>query len=57
MRFQQNVIHYDIAILVVIAKTNRLEDILPLMPKVIVAFEGLESRTITEVSAYSIPKK
>jgi PIN like domain len=57
MRYQQNVQHYEIAILVVITKTNRLEDILPLMPKVIATLKGLEPRTITEVSAYSTPKK
>jgi len=35
LMFQQNLPKYDLAIIVLAAKTNRLQDLLPLVPKIL----------------------
>ena len=40
LMFQQNLPKYDLAVIVLAAKTNRLQDLIPLMPKVLDAIDS-----------------
>lgn len=51
MEYQQNPVTLLIAILVVRAKTNRMEDLLLAVPAILKALEVLEPRTLTRVGA------
>jgi hypothetical protein len=39
LSFQQNLVSYSIAVIVLHAKTNRLADLKPLVPKLVAAIE------------------
>jgi len=47
LSFQQNVSRYDIAIVVLRAASNRLQDLLPLVPKVRAALSNVQVRTVS----------
>jgi hypothetical protein len=51
MEFQQNPVTLPVAILVVRAKTNRMDDLLLAVPAILKALEVLEPRTLTRVAA------
>jgi hypothetical protein len=51
MKFQQNPETLPVAILVVRAKTNRMDDLLLAVPAILKALEVLEPRTLTRVAA------
>jgi hypothetical protein len=42
LSFQQNLSGFSIAVIVLKAKTNRLEDLRPLVPKLLVAIESAQ---------------
>lgn len=50
MVHQQNLARFHIAIIVLKARSNRLEDTLPLMPKVLDALRSVKPGTLTVVS-------
>ena len=43
LMFQQNLPKYDLAVIVLAAKTNRLHDLLPLVPKILDAIPSAKS--------------
>jgi hypothetical protein len=49
LRHQQNLSHYGIAIVVMLAHSNRLDDLVQLVPDVEMAFSGLRPGTLVEV--------
>ena len=49
LSYQQDLSAFDIAIVVLIARSNRLEDLRPLAPRVLEAFATVEAGTITLV--------
>jgi hypothetical protein len=49
LRYQQNVVNVDIAIVTLGPKTNRFEDILPLVPRLREVLPRLRPRTVTEI--------
>ena len=51
LRYQQNLSGTPIAILVLVATTNRLADLLPLVPAAEVALQTIQGGQIVEVSA------
>jgi hypothetical protein len=51
LRYQQNLKALDIAIVVLVAPSNRLRDLLPLMPKVRAALATIQPRDYIEVSS------
>ena len=51
MEFQQNPVTLPVAILVVRAKTNRMDDLLLAVPAILKVLEVLEPRTLTRVAA------
>ncbi len=51
IEFQQNLSKLPIAVLVVVAKSNRMKDIGPLVPEILEALNHLEPRTLTKVGA------
>ena len=50
IRHQQNLAKLPVAVVVVVAKTNRLADLLPLVAAVEEAFKTLQPQTLMEVS-------
>lgn len=46
LSFQQNVSRYDLAIIVLRSPSNRLQDLLPLVPKVRAVLDGARSGTV-----------
>jgi len=51
LSFQQNVQALPIAIIVLYAKTNRLSDLLPLVPNILAVVDSAKSGTVTVVDA------
>ena len=51
IEFQQNLATLPIAILVLVAASNRLEDIEPLVPKVLGALTGLRPNSLQTIGA------
>jgi hypothetical protein len=51
LSFQQNVQALPIAIIVLYAKTNRLSDLLPLVPNLLAVVDSAKSGTVTVVDA------
>ena len=51
LSFQQNVQALPIAIIVLYAKTNRLSDLLPLVPNLLAAVDSAKSGTVMVVDA------
>lgn len=50
LRHQQNLSRYSLSVIVLIAHTNRLEDLLPLVPDVIDAPDKIQPGELVEVS-------
>jgi hypothetical protein len=50
LRYQQNLKALDIAVIVLVAPSNRLENLVPLMPKVRAALATIQPRDYIEVS-------
>jgi hypothetical protein len=48
--YQQNLSRYRLSIIILIARTNRLDDLLPLVPKVLDALENIRPGELVEVS-------
>jgi hypothetical protein len=46
---QQNLSEFDIAVIVLVAASNRIEDLRPLAPRVLEAFATVEAGTVTLV--------
>ena len=51
MEYQQNLATLPIAILIVLAKSNRIEDLASAVPKVLQALQELPPRTIRKIAA------
>lgn len=51
LAFQQNVMNFDIAVLVVHAATNRLVDLIPLVPNVLGSLSTVQSGQIMNIRA------
>lgn len=51
MEYQQNQTLLPVAILILVARSNRLADIAPLVPAVLQALDKLKPRTLSKVSA------
>jgi hypothetical protein len=51
LSFQQNVISYPIAVIVLRAKTNRLVDLKPLVPKLLLAIEKAQPGVVEFIDA------
>src|SRR4051812_32358418 len=50
LEYQQNPVNLPVAVVVLEAATNKLEDLLPLVPQVIATLAQLQPRTIDHVS-------
>jgi predicted nuclease of predicted toxin-antitoxin system len=48
---QQNLSAFDIAVIVLIAASNRIDDLRPLVPRILEAFVALKTGTVTSVGA------
>jgi hypothetical protein len=51
LSFQQNIVSLPIAIIVLQARTNRLADLRPLVPKLLTAIAFAQPRTTTSLEA------
>jgi hypothetical protein len=51
LSFQQNLISYSIAVIVLRAKTNRLVDLKPLTPKLLMAMESARPGIVEFIDA------
>jgi predicted nuclease of predicted toxin-antitoxin system len=51
LQYQQNLTGFEIAIVVLAAHTNRLQDLIPLVPKVLEACSSAEEGTVAVVGA------
>jgi len=51
IEFQQNLAKLPIAVVVLVAESNRLESLEPLVPSVLKVLEGLEPKTLLRVGA------
>lgn len=51
LRFQQNLRAAQVTVIVLFPRTNRLVDITPLMPKVVIALESIRRGEIAEIRA------
>jgi len=49
LRYQQNLATADVAVIVLGAATNRLEDLLPLMPALLLALENINKGELKEI--------
>ncbi len=49
LQFQQNISRTGVAVVVLRAPTNRIEDLLPLVPKVLDALRTVKAGTVTEI--------
>lgn len=49
LSFQQNLSRYDIAVLVLRAQTNKLEDLRPLVPEILTALPKIKPKQIVTV--------
>ena len=52
LEYQQNVAHYDLGIVVLVARSNRLPDMQPLIPQVCDVLRTLQPGTVVRVSAF-----
>ena len=50
IEYQQNISTLPIAVLIVLARSNRLEDIVPVVPAILEALAELQPRTIRKVA-------
>jgi hypothetical protein len=48
--YQQNLSRYELSVIVLIARTNRLEDLLPLVPDVLNALDTIQPGEMEEIS-------
>jgi hypothetical protein len=51
LRYQQNLAASGVAVVVMVASTNRLADLVPLMPAVEAALSGIQAGDVVEVHA------
>ena len=51
IEFQQNLVTLPLAVVVLVAESNRLESLEPLVPKVLVALKDFRARTLLRVGA------
>ena len=51
MEYQQNLATLPVSILIVLAKSNRIEDLALAVPKVLSVLPGLQPRTLLKISA------
>ena len=51
LEFQQNLDTLPVAVLVIVAESNRLESLEPLLPRVLVALDALEPKKLVRVGA------
>ncbi len=51
LSFQQNLAQRRLAVVVLRASSNRFQDLLPLVPKILAALAAIERGTLVEVSA------
>ena len=51
LEFQQNVSDYDIAIVVLVAPSNRLADLVPLAPRILDVMQSMEPGSLVRVVA------
>lgn len=50
LRYQQNLSRYSLSVIVLVAHTNRLEDLLPLVPEVLNELDVIQPGELVEVS-------
>ena len=55
LEYQQNVARYDLGIVVLVARSNRLPDMQPLIPQVCNVLRTLQPGTVVRVSAFPGP--
>ena len=51
LEFQQNVSRYDIGVVVLVASSNRVQDLLPLVPRLLELLPGLRPGELVRVAA------
>jgi hypothetical protein len=51
LRYQQNVLGFPLAVVVLVAPTNRLDDLVPLMPQVRTLLTAIQPGAVVEVQA------
>ena len=51
MQYQQNLATLPVAILIVLARSNRMEDLAPMVPAILVALAELPPRTLRKIAA------
>lgn len=50
IEFQQNIARADIGVVVIAARTNRIEDLIPLVPKILLAIHSSKRGQVSHVS-------
>jgi hypothetical protein len=48
--FQQNLTRYNLAVVILLARSNRLSDTAPLVPKILLALEEIEAGSVIKIS-------
>lgn len=48
--YQQNLSRYELAVIILIARTNRLEELLPLVPGVLESLDSIQPGELEEIS-------
>src|ERR1700722_9880928 len=51
LRYQQNLANAGIAVIVMVAASNRASDLIPLMPEVLIALDTIQHGDVVEVAA------
>ena len=51
LQYQQSLANRGISVVVLAARTNRLQDLLPLVPRVLAALEGIDPGQVVRVAA------
>ena len=51
LQYQQNLSGYHIAVVTLVARTNRMEDLKPIIPKLLEVLPGLKPGDITSLAA------
>jgi predicted nuclease of predicted toxin-antitoxin system len=49
LQYQQNLLKLPVAVVVLVAKTNRIQSLKPLVPELLAVLAGLAPRTLTRV--------
>ena len=49
LRYQQNLSSLPVAVIVLVAKSNRIEELRPLIPALLTSLAGLQPRTLAQV--------